>query len=97
MERGTPPQVKDEGVRTKIFDWRVPMTVGTGAVTALGTLEWVPESSSGSSSTGLIVALAVAGALALATLAFFLGRRRRPAAAGQPVTGPRRQEEKEAW
>ena len=31
MEKGTPPQVKDEGVRTKIFDWRVPMTIGSRA------------------------------------------------------------------
>jgi hypothetical protein len=97
MERGTPPQVKDETVRTKIFDWRVPMTVGTGAVTALGTLEWVPESSSGSSSTGLIIALAVAGALALAALAFVLGRRRRPAAAGERAERPRRKTADEAW
>ena len=28
MEKGKPPQVKDEGKRTKIFDWDVPMTVG---------------------------------------------------------------------
>ena len=28
MEKGKPPQVKDESKRTKIFDWDVPMTVG---------------------------------------------------------------------
>jgi hypothetical protein len=102
MERGTPPQVKDESVRTKIFDWRVPMTVGTAPVAAVGTLEWVPADSSGSS-TGLIVALAAAAILALAALAFLLTRRRRPrpavaagAASGEPAE-PRREAADEAW
>jgi hypothetical protein len=98
MERGTPPQVKDESVRTKIFDWRVPMTVGSTPVAALGTLEWVPASSSGSS-TGLIVAVAAAAVLALAALAFLLVRRRRPraAAAGAAAESPRRRAADEAW
>jgi hypothetical protein len=92
MEKGTPPQVKDKDVRTKIFDWRVPMTIGTAQVNALGTLEWVPEESS-SSSTGLIVGLAAAGAIALAALAFLLGRRR-----GQTTTkAPRPKTADEAW
>ena len=86
MERGTPPQVKDESVRTKIFDWRVPMTVGTAQVAAIGTLEWVPQDSS-ESSTGLFVALAVAAILALTAVAFVITRRRRrpAAAAGEAV------------
>jgi hypothetical protein len=70
MEKGTPPQVKDEGTRTKIFDWSVPMTVGGARVQALGTLEWVPESSSGASpllfvGLGVLALLAVGGAVAL--------------------------------
>ena len=28
MGTGTPPQVKDTSVKTKVFDWKVPMTVG---------------------------------------------------------------------
>ena len=92
MEKGTPPQVKDEGTRTKIFDWRVPMTIGTAQVNALGTLEWVPEESS-SSSTGLLIGLAAAGAIALAALAFLLGRRRGQTTAKSP--GPRTADE--AW
>ena len=28
MGKGTPPQVKDKGKRTKVFDWKVPMQVG---------------------------------------------------------------------
>ncbi len=99
MEKGTPPQVKDEGVRTKIFDWSVPMTVGGAQVRALGTLEWVPEQSSGTSA-GLIAAIAVAALLLLAALAFALTRRRRPrpAVAGAAGAGPKaRRRADEAW
>jgi hypothetical protein len=78
MEKGTPPQVKDPGVRTKVFDWRVPMTVGSAPVAAIGTLEWVPASSDGSS-TGLIVAIGAGAILAVAAIAFLLTRRRRRA------------------
>ena len=92
MEKGTPPQVKDESKRTKIFDWDVPMTVGGANAKALGTLEWVPASSSGTSplvfvGLGVLVALIAGGAFAV------VRRRRtgRPASAG----GPKRAEE--AW
>ena len=99
MERGTPPQVKDESVRTKIFDWRVPMTVGSTQVAAIGTLEWVPQDDSGSS-TGLFVALGAAAILALAAIALLVTRRRRPrpAAAGgvAPERSPRKEVD-EAW
>jgi hypothetical protein len=94
MEKGTPPQVKDEGVRTKIFDWRVPMSVAGAPVAAVGTLEWVPAESSGSN-TGLLVALIAAAVLLIAGLGFMLGRRRprsAPAAGGMP-----RRRETEAW
>jgi hypothetical protein len=92
MEKGTPPQVKDESKRTKIFDWDVPMTVGGEPVKALGTLEWVPASSSGTSpllfvGLGVLVALIGGGAFAL------MRRRRagRPASAGGPKAA------EEAW
>lgn len=94
MEKGTPPQVKDEGVRTKIFDWRVPMSVAGAPVAAVGTLEWVPAESSGSN-TALLVALIAAAVLLIAGLGFMLGRRRpraAPAAGGMP-----RRRETEAW
>ena len=103
MERGTPPQVKDESVRTKIFDWRVPMTVGSASVAAIGTLEWVPQESS-SSSSGLIVALGAAAILALAAIALLITRRRRPrpavaagAPSGEPAERPRPKAVDEAW
>ncbi len=93
MEKGTPPQVKDESVRTKIFNWAVPMSVGGAQVNALGKLEWVPEDSSGSS-TGLILALGAAAALLVAALAFAITRRRRPRPA--PATGAPQQKSGEA-
>jgi hypothetical protein len=91
MEKGTPPQVKDESKRTKIFDWDVPMTIGGTAAKAQGTLEWVPESSSGTSpllfaGLAVLALLVVGGGLAL------IRRRRadRPAERGpKPV--------EEAW
>ena len=103
MERGTPPQVKDEGVRTKIFDWRVPMTVGSANVAALGTLEWVPASSS-ESNTVLFIAVGIDAVLAVAAMALLLTRRRRPRpapAGGAMPSGatdkPRGKVADEAW
>jgi len=104
MDKGIPPQVKDPKERTKIFDWTVPMEVGGAPVTAVGTLEWVPESDSSSDgmSTGAIVAIVAAALLLLGALAYLLLRRRgRPAtaAAGGPSSPPEeeRPAEKEVW
>ena len=92
MEKGKPPQVKDEDQRTKIFDWDVPMTVGGQPAKAVGTLEWVPASSSGTSPL-LFVGL---GALALLIGggAIALMRRRRAGLPASP-SGPKAPEE--AW
>jgi len=92
MEKGKPPQVKDEGQRTKIFDWDVPMTVGGAPAKAVGTLEWVPASSSGASpllfvGLGALALLIGGGALALM-------RRRRSGLPSSPG-GPKAPEE--AW
>ena len=92
MEKGRPPQVKDEDRRTKIFDWDVPMTVGGERVRALGTLEWVPASSSGTSPL-LFVGLG-ALALLLGGGALVLARRRRGPRPGG-ATG--REPAEEAW
>ena len=40
-----PPQVKDKSRRTLIFDWRVPIEVGTRKGAIAGQLFWTPESS----------------------------------------------------
>jgi hypothetical protein len=46
MGEGTPPQVTDESVRTKVFDYEIPMQVGDRTVNLLGTLYWVGEDDS---------------------------------------------------
>jgi hypothetical protein len=75
MSKGaTPPQVKDEDKRTKVFDWRVPIEVGPEPAALRGSLFWTP-SSGGGVPTGAIVAL---GVLVLMTaLLFVLSRRAR--------------------
>lgn len=93
MEKGTPPQVTDESKRTKIFDWDVPMTVGGQEVKAVGTLEWVPASSAGTSP--LVFVGIAAAALAIGAGAFMLMRRRRTSAPAGP--GGRREPAEEAW
>jgi hypothetical protein len=93
MTPGTPEEVKDTSKRTKIFDWRVPMTVDGKPVAALGTLTWEPESSdSGGVSAGLIAGLVVLAA-ALAAGAWLLLRRRR----GRPATPRPDRSGDEAW
>lgn len=78
-----PPQVKDKGKRTKIFDWQVPIQVGASKGVVNGELFWTPESGT-KAPAAAIVALAVIALLGL-LLVLFVRRRR----SGRPV--------KEAW
>jgi hypothetical protein len=92
MEKGTPPQVKDEDERTRIFDWNVPMSVGGEQAKAVGTLEWVPASSSGTSPLLFVGLGAVALLIGGGTLALMRRRRAgRPAGTGGPKPA------EEAW
>jgi hypothetical protein len=78
MSKGTvPPQVTDEDKRTKVFDWGVPIRVGSQRAQLAGTLFWQPATASGVP-TAAIVALVV---LVVATLVLFVVTRRRRAAA----------------
>jgi len=87
MAHTVPPQVKDESRRTKVFDWKVPLTVGSRPVTVHGRLTWVGEQGG-----GFPVAAGIAlGAAALAALVLVLVVRRRRRSAGP--SGPAR----EAW
>ncbi len=82
MSPVTPPQVKDTSRRTKIFNWSVPIAVGsqTGAVS--GQLLWVPESSK--APAGAIVAFVV---IVLLAIAFVIAVRRRRSRTTPPAPG----------
>jgi hypothetical protein len=75
MSKSTPPQVKDSGKRTKVFDWRVPIIAGDRSGTIRGDLFWQPGSSS-SAPTGAIVAFAIFFAVTATWMAVVTRRRR---------------------
>ena len=75
-----PPQVKDRGKRTKIFDWQVPIQVGAKPGVVAGQLFWVPEEGT-KTPVGAVVALVV---IVLAGLALVLVVRRRRRGDGPP-------------
>jgi len=90
MTTGLPPQVKDEGVRTKVFGYRIPIRVDGRPGAIEGTLFWVgPEDAS-----KLPFAIAAVAIAALGGLAVILVRRRR--ARGDDDGSPG-QPAKEAW
>ena len=93
MSAVTPPQVKDTGKRTKIFDWSVPIKVGSQSGAIDGELFWVPESSKAPAAAIIAgVVIVVAGAL----LVLVVRRRRgRVASADGDTGGP--SGHKEAW
>ncbi len=73
MSKGTtPPQVTDAGKRTKVFDWRVPIAVGTQSAAVTGSLFWEPSSGGGVPGA----AIAVISALAVLTVVLFVSSRR---------------------
>ncbi len=83
MSPAPPPQVKNKGKRTKIFNWQVPIKVGATSGTVDGQLFWVPEEGT-KTPLAAIVALVV---LVLAGLAFvFVVRRRRRGPRGMDPT-----------
>ena len=73
MSPAPPPQVKNKGKRTKIFNWQVPIKVGATSGTVDGQLFWVPEEGT-KTPLAAIVALVV---VVLAGLAFVFAVRRR--------------------
>jgi hypothetical protein len=85
-----PAQVKDKSRRTKIFDWKVPIQVGTQMGAVSGRLYWVPEEGTKTPVAAIVALIAIV----LAGLAFvlFVRRRRR----GRPGTPPK-EPAKEAW
>jgi hypothetical protein len=74
MSNVPPQQVTDKGKRTKVFDWKVPMQVGSTPTSVTGTLFWQPTAGGGAP----VVAYAGRAAIALLGLgAVVLVRRRR--------------------
>jgi hypothetical protein len=79
MGSGLPPQIKDKGKRTKVFDWTIPMQVGATAETIRGTLFYVPRPGGGApigAIAGLVALIGLGGA------AVVVVRRRRRGAVG---------------
>jgi hypothetical protein len=72
MSPVVPPQVKDKSKRTLIFNWQVPIEVGTRKGTIDGQLFWTPENSKASP-----VVIALGGAIVVFGLLFVLIVRRR--------------------
>ena len=80
-----PPQVKDTGRRTLIFDWQVPISVGAQKGAIAGELFWQPN---GSTAPLAAIILGVAIVLGGVALVVFVRRRRRGRqGAGAPPDG----------
>ena len=77
MAKRVPEQVQDRSARTKIFDWKVPLRVGTTTGSIDGELFW--RGSSGGAPVGAFGVLGVL--VALGAAAVVVVRRRRSAGA----------------
>ncbi len=90
-----PPQVKDKGKRTLIFNWAVPIDVGGARGAISGQLFWTPSASK--ASAGAYIALAAIAVLGIALVLIVRRRRtRRPGAGDEDEPGARRSA-REAW
>jgi hypothetical protein len=86
MGEGTlPSQIDDEGERTRVFDWDIPMAAGGRQVEVRGTLTWLGKEENG---FPVAAGLTLGGALVGGALVVVLVRRRRSRAAAPA---------KEAW
>ncbi len=73
MATGTPPQVKDESKRTKVFDYEIPLRIDGEAGAIEGKLFWVGPTDT-SKTPFLIAGIAI---VALGGAAVLIARRRR--------------------
>jgi hypothetical protein len=91
-----PPQVKDKSKRTKIFDWQVPIQVGTRKGAVNGELFWTPESAT-KAPTGAIVALVAVVVLGLLLVLVVRRRRSGTPPGADSDAGEPDQPTREAW
>lgn len=93
MNDGLPPQVKDKDVKTKVFDWKVGLEVGSQPATITGVLNWTPTEDGGAPVAAIVgfVVLLLAGGVFVVVV-----RRRRAAedAVGVPASNDTG---KESW
>jgi hypothetical protein len=87
MARDVPPQVADESVETKVFDWTVPIEVDGERQRIAGTLTWVPDE--GGPSIAVAIGLGAAVLASMAVAAWRIRSRHR--------SDPAPDEEPEAW
>jgi hypothetical protein len=87
MSKSTPPQVKDEDKRTKVFDWKVPMTAGGQPATIRGDLYWQPASNGGAPA-GALIAFGIFVLVTGTFMAVVTLRRRRSRVDGGEPTSP---------
>jgi hypothetical protein len=86
MAPTVPPEVKNKAKRTLIFNWQVPIEVGTRRGAVAGALFWTPENSKASAAAIVIGALIVV--LGLLFVLFVRRRRSRGATSGGPGVAP---------
>jgi hypothetical protein len=93
-----PPEVKDQSRRTLIFDWKVPIEVGTAKGAIAGQLFWEPENSSTPLAAIIVGVVIVLGGL---LLVLYVRRRRArtplPGGGGGPAGGAEPPSGGEAW
>ena len=81
MSKGDPKVVKDKSVRTKVFDWNVPLQVDERRGAIAGTLFWTPTPASGLPVAAIVAFAAFAIALCIVVIVV---RRRRSTSAPAP-------------
>lgn len=87
MAKGTPPQVEDESVRTKVFDYEIPLRIDGRKGAIEGTLFWVGPADT--SKAPFLIAGAAIVLLGGAAVLIARRRRRDEDDQGRPI--------KEAW